>query len=74
MIVKFFRRSKENGSAPINYLLGAKRDRKGARVFSGDPELTKNIINASRFEHKYKSGVLSFSEKSSEFTEQKKKI
>ena len=73
MIVKFFRRSKENGSAPINYLLGAKRDRKGARVFSGYPELTKNIINASRFEHKYKSGVLSFSEKSSEFTEQQKK-
>lgn len=73
MIVKFFRRSKENGSAPINYLLGAKRDRENARVFSGDPELTKNIINASPFVHKYKSGVLSFSEKASEFTEQQKK-
>lgn len=73
MIVKFFRRSKENGSAPINYLLGHKRDRKDVRVFSGDPELTKQIINASRFEHKYKCGVLSFSEKASEFTEQQKK-
>lgn len=72
MIVKFFRRSKENGSAPINYLLGAKRDRENARVFSGDPELTKNIINASPFVHKYKSGVLSFSENADEFTEEQK--
>lgn len=73
MIVKFFKRSRENGSAPINYLLGAKRDRSGARVLSGDPELTKQIIDAIRFEHKYKSGVLSFTEKASEFSEQQKK-
>ena len=72
MIVKFFRRSKESGSAPFNYFLGTNRDRKYARVISGDPIITEHLINATKYEHKYKSGVLSFAERANELTEQQK--
>lgn len=72
MIVKFFRRSKEAGSAPFNYFLGAKRDREHARVISGDPVITEHLINATKYQHKYKSGVLSFTERADELTEQQK--
>lgn len=69
MIVKFFRRSKEQGSQPINYFLGAEKDREFARVLSGDPVITEHLINATRFENKYKSGVLSFAERADEISE-----
>ena len=69
MIVKFFRRSKEEGSKPINYFLGAEKDRDFARVLSGDPVITEHLINATKFENKYKSGVLSFAERADEISE-----
>ncbi|MGP9558654.1 relaxase [Psychrobacter sp. AOP7-A1-24] len=69
MIVKFFRRSKERGSKPINYFLGAEKDRKFARVLSGDPDITEHLINATKFENKYTSGVLSFAERADEISE-----
>lgn len=69
MIVKFFRRSKEEGSKPINYFLGAEKDRDFARVLSGDPVITEHLINATKFENKYKSGVLSFAEHADEISE-----
>ena len=69
MIVKFFRRSKDIGSKPINYFLGAEKDRDFARVLSGDPVITEHLINATKFENKYKSGVLSFAERADEISE-----
>ena len=69
MVVKFFRRSKEEGSKPINYFLGAEKDRDFARVLSGDPVITEHLINATKFENKYKSGVLSFAERADEISE-----
>lgn len=69
MIVKFFQRSKEEGSKPINYFLGKDRDREFARVLSGDPVVTEHLINATKYEHKYKSGVLSFTERANEISE-----
>lgn len=63
MIVKFFKRGKGCGSAPINYLLGKKRDRKDATLLRGNPDETQEIINASLYAKKYTSGVLSFEEK-----------
>lgn len=69
MIVKFFRRSKEQGSKPINYFLGAEKDREFARVLSGDPVITEHLINATKFENKYTSGVLSFAERVDEISE-----
>ena len=72
MIVKFFRRSTEKGSAPFNYFLGVNRDREHARVILGDPVLTEHLIDATQYQHKYKSGVLSFSERADELTEQQK--
>lgn len=69
MIVKFFQRSKEEGSKPVNYFLGEDRDREFARVLSGDPVVTEHLINATKFEHKYKSGVLSFTERADEISE-----
>lgn len=69
MIVKFFRRSKEKGSAPINYFLGVKRDREYARVISGDPVITEALIDATHYQNKYASGVLSFTERVDEISE-----
>lgn len=69
MIVKFFPHSKGKGSRPINYFLGAEKDREFARVLSGDPVVTEHLINATKFEHKYKSGVLSFTERADEISE-----
>jgi len=69
MIVKFFHRSKEEGSKPINYFLGNKKNRDFARVLSGDPVITEHLINATKYEHKYKSGVLSFTERADEISE-----
>lgn len=69
MIVKFFRRSKEQGSKPINYFLGVEKDREFARVMSGDPVITEHLINATKFENKYTSGVLSFAERVDEISE-----
>lgn len=72
MIVKFFQRSKEKGSAPVNYFLGKDKDREFARVLSGDPFVTEHLINATPYEHKYKSGVLSFTERADEISEANK--
>jgi len=69
MIVKFFHRSKEKGSQPINYFLGNEKNREFARVLSGDPVVTEHLINATKYEHKYKSGVLSFTERADEISE-----
>jgi len=69
MIVKFFHRSKEEGSKPINYFLGNEKEREFARVLSRDPVITEHLINATPYEHKYKSGVLSFSERADQISE-----
>lgn len=73
MIVKFFRRGKGSGAGPLNYLLGSDRQREGAKVLYGDPMMTEQLINATPFKQKYKSGVLSFTELADTFTEEKKK-
>lgn len=57
------------GSKPINYFLGNKKNREFARVLSGDPIITEHLINATKYEHKYKSGVLSFTERANEISE-----
>lgn len=62
MIVKFFDSGISNGYSPINYLLGGNRNRKGATVMIGDPDLTVKLINSTPFSKKYTSGVLSFTE------------
>lgn len=72
MIVKFFPHSKDKGSKPINYFLGNEKNREFARVLSGDPVVTEHLINATKYEHKYKSGVLSFTERADEISEANK--
>lgn len=73
MIVKFFRRGKGAGAGPINYLLGSSKPREGAKVLYGDPKLTEQLINATPYEQKYKSGVLSFTEDAEQFSDEQKK-
>lgn len=46
--------------------------RKHARVLSGDPIVTEQLIDATPFQQKYKSGVLSFEKRANELTEQQK--
>lgn len=62
MIVKIHRRGKGSGSGPVNYLLGKDQKREGARVLSGDPKMTIDLIDSLWFKQKYTSGVLSFEE------------
>ena len=46
--------------------------RKHARVLSGDPVVTEQLIDATPYQQKYKSGVLSFEKRADELTEQEK--
>lgn len=63
MIVKFLG-NKGGGSAgaTIDYLLGQDRDRPGAVLLSGDPELTQRLADNLDFQNRYTVGVLSFEE------------
>lgn len=72
MLVKFFGRGKGGGASPVSYLLGANLDRAGARVISGNPFLTKELIDATDYARRYTSGVLSFEESADVLTEQQK--
>jgi len=74
MIIKFFRRGKGSGAGPLNYLLGGiGTPREGAKVLYGDPRLTEQLINTTLYKQKYKSGVLSFTEDATQFTNSQKK-
>ena len=74
MIVKFFRRGEGSGAGPLNYLLLTKgKPREGAKVLYGDPRLTEQLINATPYKQKYKSGVISFTEDATQFTDEQKK-
>ena len=46
----------------MDYLVGKEYDREGARVLSGDPELTKRLSDSLSFQNRYTVGVLSFEE------------
>lgn len=87
MIVKFFTHGKGPASGALNYFLKEKAERpsddadqkrlpleprKHARVLSGDPIITEQLINATPYQQKYKSGVLSFEKRADELTEQQK--
>lgn len=61
MIVKFFRRGKEDGKAPIKYCLDASKERdRPPEVLAGDPELTRKLIDNCPHMWRYKSGVINF--------------
>ena len=64
MIVKFFKKSRaSSGAKPaVDYLLGEKLDREGARVLQGDPDVTVAISNSTQFSNKYTAGCMSFEE------------
>jgi hypothetical protein len=86
MIVKFHDHGKGPASGATNYLLKERdessdnpeskplplKERKHARVLSGDPVLTEQLINTTPYKQKYKSGVLSFEKRSDELTEKQK--
>ena len=63
MIVKFLG-NKGGGSAgaTMDYMLGKDRDRDGAILLSGDPDLTARIADNLDFQNRYTVGVLSFEE------------
>lgn len=72
MLVKFFRHGKGSAAGPINYLLGSDRQRADAKVLYGDPVMTEQLINTIPFKQKYKSGVLSFTERADQITDKQK--
>lgn len=57
MIVKFFRRGAGRGSGSVDYLLGKNRDREGATLDRGDPDMIQDLIDSSPYAKKYTSGV-----------------
>lgn len=63
MIVGFSKHGTGKGAGPVNYILDPTREGRQEHppeLVRGDHELTKNLIDASGFKHKYTSGVLSF--------------
>ena len=65
MIIKLFRRGTGRGSGPVDYLLsetdaGGQPRANKPEVVSGDPDMTRSVIDSLDFRHKYTSGVLSF--------------
>lgn len=62
MIVKFLNRGNGSCKATMDYLVGKEYDREGARVLSGDLELTKRLSDSLSFQNRYTVGVLSFEE------------
>lgn len=46
----------------MNYMLGAKRDREGAKLLRGNPLLTERLADNLDFKNRYTVGVLSFEE------------
>lgn len=74
MIVKFLaNRGGGSAGATMDYLLGKDRDREGAYLLGGDPELTQRIADNLEFTNRYTVGVLSFEEKNLA-TQQKQNI
>ena len=63
MIVKILG-NKGGGSAGavIDYMLGKDKDRDGAILLSGDPDLTARLADNLDFQNRYTVGVLSFEE------------
>lgn len=56
------KRGQGHGRGPIEYLLGKDYKREAASLLRGDPDLTRDLIDASNFSKRYTSGVLSFAE------------
>jgi hypothetical protein len=63
MIVKFLKRGSGSCSATMDYLLGKTREREGAKILQGNPEITRHLAEGLQFKNKYTVGVLSFEEK-----------
>ena len=61
MIVKILG-NKGGGSAGavIDYMLGKDKDRDGAILLSGDPDLTARLADNLNFQNRYTVGVLSY--------------
>lgn len=63
MIVKILgNKGGGSASAVIDYMLGKDKDREGALLLSGDPDLTARIADNLEFQNRYTVGVLSFEE------------
>lgn len=62
MLNKFFPHGTGIGKEPIDYLLGEDRNRPGATILRGDPDLTEQLINTAPGRYRYTSGALSFAE------------
>lgn len=72
MLVKFFSRGSGGGEGPVDYLLGDDRDREGASVLRGNPDITQEIINSTDYAKRYTSGCLSFEEAADDITDKAK--
>ena len=72
MLVKFFSRGSGSGDSPVDYLLGEDREREGASILRGNPEITKELINSTDYARRYTSGCLSFEEAADDITDKNK--
>lgn len=62
MIISYGKNGTSGGA--VEYVTETKgKEREGATVLRGDPELTKRLIEESPYKLKYRSGVISFEEK-----------
>jgi len=62
MLNKIHNRGTGSGAGPVEYLLGKDGNREHSTLLRGDPEMTISLIDSSKYQKKYTSGVLSFAE------------
>lgn len=70
MIVKFLSSKNGGGIGSVNYLLNERTQQGTARILKGNESQTRAIINQIQFKQKTTFGVLSFSEKAADISDE----
>lgn len=70
MIVKFLSSRNGGGIGSVNYLLNERTQQGTARILKGNESQTRAIINQIQFKQKTTFGVLSFSEKAADISDE----
>lgn len=70
MIVKFLQTRNGGGVGSVNYLLNERTQQGTARILKGNESQTRAIINQIQFKQKTTFGVLSFSEKAADISDE----
>lgn len=75
VLIKFFPQGRGSGSGPVDYLLrGEDREHSPPEILSGDPDVTRDLIDAIDREWRYTSGVVSFAPSDAPTPDQQREV